>query len=168
MAQQAMTERDMYLMNFEREYQTTLKCLKAYPAAKSELKPAEKSKSARELGFMLAMGQMVAGVVATTTEILAAPDVKAPATWAEVLGAFEHAHADSVAKLEKLSEAEFNAPFKVASGPGGQTTTMRRADALWFFATDQVHHRGQFSVYLRIAGGKVPSIYGPSADEPWS
>jgi uncharacterized damage-inducible protein DinB len=32
---------------------------------------------------------------------------------------------------------------------------------------DIVHHRGQFSVYLRMAGGKVPSIYGPTADEPW-
>jgi uncharacterized damage-inducible protein DinB len=38
---------------------------------------------------------------------------------------------------------------------------------LWFILHDQIHHRGQFSVYLRIAGGKVPSIYGPSADEPW-
>ena len=27
-----------------------------------------------------------------------------------------------------------------------------------------VHHRGQLSAYLRAAGGKVPSIYGPSAD----
>jgi uncharacterized damage-inducible protein DinB len=32
---------------------------------------------------------------------------------------------------------------------------------------DQIHHRGQFSVYLRMADGKVPSIYGPSLDEPW-
>jgi uncharacterized damage-inducible protein DinB len=32
---------------------------------------------------------------------------------------------------------------------------------------DSVHHRGQFSVYLRMADGKVPSIYGPTADEPW-
>jgi len=32
---------------------------------------------------------------------------------------------------------------------------------------DQIHHRGQLSVYVRMAGGKVPSIYGPSADEPW-
>ena len=31
-----------------------------------------------------------------------------------------------------------------------------------------IHHRGQFSVYLRMAGGKVPSIYGPSADEKWN
>ncbi|MBI1806965.1 MAG: hypothetical protein HYR76_07940, partial [Ignavibacteria bacterium] len=30
-----------------------------------------------------------------------------------------------------------------------------------------VHHRGQLSVYLRIVDAKVPSIYGPSADEPW-
>ena len=29
-----------------------------------------------------------------------------------------------------------------------------------------VHHRGQLSAYLRPAGGTVPSIYGPSADEP--
>jgi len=32
---------------------------------------------------------------------------------------------------------------------------------------DTVHHRGQISVYLRAVGGKVPSIYGGSGDEPW-
>ena len=40
-------------------------------------------------------------------------------------------------------------------------------DVLWGILMDSIHHRGQFSVYLRMAGGKVPSIYGPSADEPW-
>jgi uncharacterized damage-inducible protein DinB len=29
-----------------------------------------------------------------------------------------------------------------------------------------VHHRGQLSAYLRPMGGKVPAIYGGSADEP--
>ena len=28
-----------------------------------------------------------------------------------------------------------------------------------------IHHRGQLSSYIRPMGGKVPSIYGPSADE---
>ena len=28
-----------------------------------------------------------------------------------------------------------------------------------------IHHRGQLSVYLRLTGAKVPSIYGPSGDE---
>lgn len=48
-----------------------------------------------------------------------------------------------------------------------QMGDFRKADVLWMMMMDAVHHRGQFSVYLRMAGGKVPSIYGPSADEPW-
>jgi uncharacterized damage-inducible protein DinB len=28
------------------------------------------------------------------------------------------------------------------------------------------HHRGQLTTYIRIAGEKVPSIYGPTADDP--
>jgi hypothetical protein len=31
---------------------------------------------------------------------------------------------------------------------------------------DAIHHRGQLTVYIRPMGGKVPSIYGPSADDP--
>jgi uncharacterized damage-inducible protein DinB len=27
------------------------------------------------------------------------------------------------------------------------------------------HHRGQLTVYLRLAGSTVPAIYGPSADD---
>ena len=31
------------------------------------------------------------------------------------------------------------------------------------------HHRGQLTVYLRLAGGTVPALYGPSADDArWS
>ncbi len=29
-----------------------------------------------------------------------------------------------------------------------------------------IHHRGQLSVYMRLLNVPVPSIYGPSADEP--
>ena len=38
---------------------------------------------------------------------------------------------------------------------------------LWFLLFDHIHHRGQLSVYLRMVG-KVPSIYGPSGDQPWT
>lgn len=48
-----------------------------------------------------------------------------------------------------------------------ETDGRRAADGRAVDDVDSVHHRGQFSVYLRLAGGKVPSIYGPSADEPW-
>jgi uncharacterized damage-inducible protein DinB len=36
---------------------------------------------------------------------------------------------------------------------------------LWDFMFDAIHHRGQLSAYLRPMGAKVPSIYGPSADD---
>jgi hypothetical protein len=39
-------------------------------------------------------------------------------------------------------------------------------DMLFGFLFDAIHHRGQLSAYLRPMGAKVPSIYGPSADDP--
>jgi uncharacterized damage-inducible protein DinB len=33
-----------------------------------------------------------------------------------------------------------------------------------FVINHSIHHRGQLSVYLRPAGGKVPAIYGESYD----
>jgi uncharacterized damage-inducible protein DinB len=35
-----------------------------------------------------------------------------------------------------------------------------------FVLSHLIHHRGQLSVYLRLLDVAVPSIYGPSADEP--
>jgi uncharacterized damage-inducible protein DinB len=37
---------------------------------------------------------------------------------------------------------------------------------LWLFHVDGIHHRGQLSTYLRPMGAVVPSIYGPSGDQP--
>ena len=37
---------------------------------------------------------------------------------------------------------------------------------LSFMTNHTVHHRGQLAAILRPMGGKVPSIYGPSADDP--
>jgi uncharacterized damage-inducible protein DinB len=62
---------------------------------------------------------------------------------------------------EKLQQT-----VKFFTGPK-QMGDVRRLDLVWFLLSDEIHHRGQFSVYLRMADGKVPSIYGPTADEPW-
>jgi uncharacterized damage-inducible protein DinB len=39
------------------------------------------------------------------------------------------------------------------------------AGIITFSLAHSIHHRGQLSSYIRPMGGKVPSIYGPSADE---
>ena len=89
-----------------------------------------------------------------------------PESWDELLGALEKAHADFAELVRSTPDEELEAPVKFFVGPHTMGDVPRLAFA-WFILSDQIHHRGQFSVYLRMADGKVPSIYGPSLDEPW-
>ena len=161
-----MSEKDMFLQTWEREFQTTLKVLKAYPASKLDFKPHERSMSAKELAWGFATGEtvLVNGVVKGEVDFQSAP--KPPAAFSEILSAYEKTHREMVGKVKNFSEADFNKSIPVPVGPK-QMGEVRGGDLLWLIVMDGVHHRGQFSVYLRLAGGKVPSIYGPSADEPW-
>jgi uncharacterized damage-inducible protein DinB len=162
----AATEKDMFIMSAEREFQTTLRVLEAYPEDQLDLKPAEKSMSARELIWLLSIGKRVTkGLLAGKFGMGEAPP-PVPKTKAELIEAFKQAQAAQIAAVSGIDEATFHAPIEIPSGPG-TTTRVRRADALWTFAMDGIHHRGQLTVYLRMAGGRVPSIYGPSGDEPW-
>ena len=58
MTPKTMTEKDMFLQTFERECQTTLKILRAYPPGEGELTPHERSKSARELAWIFILEQI--------------------------------------------------------------------------------------------------------------
>jgi len=57
--------------------------------------------------------------------------------------------------------------MKIDVGPKTQAD-VRKMDIMWMAVMDMIHHRGQMTVYNRLTGGKVPSIYGPSADETWN
>jgi len=159
------TEKDMFLMGAEREYQTTLRVLEAYPESKLDLKPAETSMPARDLIWLLSLGKLATGHIVAGRLAMETPP-PAPKTKAELIGAFKQAHADQIAAVRKMDDATFNGEMEIQTGPSN-FGKVRRADTLWFLAMDGIHHRGQLTVYLRMAGGKVPSIYGPSGDEPW-
>ncbi|MGH7595911.1 MAG: DinB family protein [bacterium] len=161
-----MTEKEMYLQSWEREFQTTLKVLKAYPADKLDFKPHERSRSARELAWTFVEELAFIGMVVKGQLEMGGQKPKPPATMKEILAAFESSQKEMAGKVKSLSEADYNSMIKFPIGPK-QMGDFRKADVLWMIMMDQVHHRGQFSVYLRMAGGKVPSIYGPTADEPW-
>jgi uncharacterized damage-inducible protein DinB len=45
--------------------------------------------------------------------------------------------------------------------------TLPRAEVARQNLNHLIHHRGQITVYLRLLGVPVPSIYGPTADEKW-
>jgi len=160
-----MSEKEMYLQGWDRELQTTVKVLKAYPADKLDFKPHERSRSARELAWTFVEELAFVGM-AVQGQIEFKEGPKPPATMKEILAACEATNKELVPKVKALSEADYNSLMKFPVGPK-QMGDFRRADVLWMIMMDMIHHRGQFSVYLRMAGGKVPSIYGPTADEPW-
>ena len=166
MTQKIATEKDMFLQTFQREYQTTLKILKAYPAGKAEMKPHEKSRSARDLAWNFVLEQGMAERALKGQLDFTRPSPPAPGNFADIITAFEKAARDTIANVTKASEDDLNKTIQFPVGPG-KMGDFRRADILWITLMDQVHHRGQLSVYLRMAGGKVPSIYGPTADETW-
>jgi uncharacterized damage-inducible protein DinB len=159
-------EKDQLIALWEREHKTTMKVLKAFPPDRAELKPHDLSKSARELAWVFASEAKFFSECASTGKIDFTLMRPAPATMHEVIGTYEKEHAAVTTTIKNLSDEQFNAMVDFFTGPKTMGK-VRAGDILWMAAMDLVHHRGQFSVYLRMAGGKVPSIYGPSHDEPW-
>jgi uncharacterized damage-inducible protein DinB len=157
-----------FLDTFEREHATTMRVLRAYPTDKLELRPHAKCKTARELAWMVAMEQAFAEKALTVGLDWSKPPspMPAPATMNEILENIEQGHKRVVSIVEGMSDDQMLNTVKFFTAPKtlGDVQLM---SFLWMLLFDQIHHRGQFSVYLRMADGKVPSIYGPSADEPW-
>lgn len=160
------SEREQFIQSWEREFQTTLKVLKSYPANKADLKPHGKCPTAKELAWKIVTEEpvLVNGSLTGNFDFMNMP--KPPATMPDVISTYERSHSELVSKVKKMNDADFNKMIKFMVAPKTMGD-MRSGDTLWMMMMDTIHHRGQFSVYLRMADGKVPSIYGPSADEPW-
>jgi uncharacterized damage-inducible protein DinB len=161
--------RQQFLTTFEREHATTLRVLRAYPPDKLDLRPSAKNKTARELAWIFVLEQGMAEKALTTGFDWSVPPQAPPSppdSLEAIISAFDAGHKRVVDIVRKMPDAQFGetVSFLVAPQKMGDIPKM---DFLWFLLMDQVHHRGQFSVYLRMADGKVPSIYGPTADEPW-
>ncbi|HUF50367.1 MAG TPA: DinB family protein [Longimicrobiales bacterium] len=158
--------RSQLLSAWQRESATTLKVLRAYPPEHSELKPHATCKNARELAWMFTLEQMLVGAAVRNQLDLSAGMPPAPATMADVIAAFERSRTDLLDLLRDCPDEELTGSVPFLVGPK-QMGDVPKLAFVQFILNDQIHHRGQFSVYLRMSGGKVPSIYGPSADEPW-
>jgi uncharacterized damage-inducible protein DinB len=154
-----------FLALFKREHAVTRNVLHAFPAGKSDFKPHERSNTAHQLAWTMVVEQMLMLMALNNNLVLGGGMPKAPDTWAEVLAAFDDTGAKVIAAAEAASEPALK-PVTFFVAPK-QTGDYPPVTFLWFMLSDQIHHRGQMSVYNRMTGGKVPSIYGPSADEPW-
>jgi uncharacterized damage-inducible protein DinB len=143
-----------------REFETTLRVLEAYPIEQAQMRPAAKSKTAAELAMTLANEERVITALIETGEVNPSAWARElPSSMAVIVNTWQQAAEKNDAMLAKLASDDF---ARVVDFYGRRITL---SEALWIELLDHIHHRGQFSVYLRVVGAKVPSIYGPTAED---
>ncbi len=155
------------LPEFDHEMQTTRRTLERVPEDKLGWKPHQKSMTLGALATHLATITHWVGAVAgmDSFDISAAPPTQELKSRQELLKAFD----DNVAEARKViagtTDAAMMKPWSLIAGGKAMFTLPRIAVLRGFVLNHIIHHRGQFSVYLRLNDVPVPSIYGPSADE---
>ena len=155
--------REFILMGIEREIPKTMKVIAAVPDGKRDYKPDPKARTAWELAWHIA-SEDVLFLLQTTEGKFQFQDTRfdkeKPKSTAELAAWYQKKMADAIAKVRKMSPQElvttidFVGMFKLPAF--GYLSLMNN---------HSIHHRGELVTYLRPMGAKVPSIYGPSADE---
>lgn len=159
-----MDAKEIFLRIWDREAKTTAKVFRAFPLDSLEAKPQGQSRSARDLAWQCVIDERVIEKIIDGQNDLrnVPPSPSAPETMEKIAAAYEMAHHEASKKMRR-PETEFSKTVTVTMRGG--SIQLEQAETLWGNLLDQVHHRGQLTVYLRLVGGKVPSIYGPSGDE---
>ena len=157
----------MLLPEFDHEMGGLRKALERIPADKLAFKPHEKSWSLRELAGHLAQLPGWTQVTVTTTELDLAQPWEQPTldTRDQILAVFDEQVSQARAALEGASGDDLMVPWTLKMGDDVIFSMPRIAVLRSFVMNHMVHHRGQLTVYLRLTGGSVPALYGPSADE---
>ncbi|MDQ2978694.1 MAG: DinB family protein [Acidobacteriota bacterium] len=159
-----MNTREYFVQCFEAEMPKFVRVLRSIPSGELAFRPHPRSTSAGDLAWLLASELRDACELVEHGEVnFVLPP--APRTIEESVAAYERNAGELAARVAKLGDEawEGKARFLVDGNLAWET---KLGDMLWGFLFDAIHHRGQLSSYLRPMGAKVPSIYGPSADDP--
>ncbi len=154
---------EIYLPQIRNEHKTTRRVIEAIPADNSGWKPDPTSKSALELAWHIAssecffLNSIARGKFERTGDSSMPASIKTPA---DLVNWYDENHAKSTSQLEQVKGDNLAAPLDFFG-----MFTFPAITFAAFQCSHSIHHRGQLSSYLRPMGGKVPSIYGPSADE---
>jgi uncharacterized damage-inducible protein DinB len=159
-----MNTREYYAECFKAEKPKFVRVLRAVPPDKTAYCPHPRSATAAGLVWLLASELHDACEIADHHEVNYV-QTPAPATLEESISAYERNAGELEKRLATLDDAAWRekARFLVDGNIVWEATL---GEMLWGILFDAIHHRGQLSAYLRPMGGKVPSIYGPSADDP--
>mgnify|MGYP006175567907 CR=1 FL=1 len=157
-----MTNREFFMHMASAEFPRFLGVLQATPAGRLDYRPHERSRSAEELiGHLIGHEQDLVELAETGS---INHRMHVPFTGMDdAIRIYREAHEQAQAALASVDDEGWEAVGQFMF-QGNTIMAAPRRDLAWMLLMDAVHHRGQLSTYLRPMGGKVPSIYGPSAD----
>ncbi len=159
-----MSNREFFLERWQAEYPLTVKVFRALPADQLHYRPHPRSRSAGELVALLAYCEQT-GIELCEKGEIRWNEPKGFGKLEELIAAHERHHEILSERLRKLDDTAWNRKAKFLVG--GQVILEGTVEEFfWIALADVIHHRGQLTVYIRPMGGKVPSIYGLSADDP--
>lgn len=159
---------DSILDEFTHEAATTRRLLERLPDAKFDWKPHTKSMTLGRLATHIAeLPGWVGGCVDKSGFDLGPGHTpQLLATTAEVLAVFDKHVALAAQALKPLSDKQLQETWRLTR-QGQLILEMPRFGVVRTLLLNHlIHHRGQLSVYIRLLDVPVPSIYGPSADQP--
>ena len=161
-----MSDKEFFIKTVADEAPRFERVFSALPEAKLDWRPHERSKSAKELVDTMAGETLTFSVFLKTGVIdMATPPEGWPKFTAipDAVAAMNRGLQEASAVAAGMSEDDWGSEAKMIMGEKEAWKTTKRGMA-WGLLLDLIHHRGQLSTYIRPMGGKVPSIYGPSAD----
>jgi len=157
-----LTNLEFYREARKAELPKFVSVLKAVPQGRLDYRPDPKARTAQQLAWVFAQEEAALATL-LETGTMEWKDEAPPARMDAIVAAFEKSAAAVDQRLSKLDAAGWEKKGKMLMG-GASAWEDTVGGFLWGFLFDAIHHRGQLSTYLRPMGGKVPSIYGPSAD----
>ena len=148
----------------ENETPAFVKVLRAIPQDRLDYRPHEKNTPAGALAWQMTTEmESLLQLFDNNGVIDYKLDPNVPSV-AEMADRFERASKTLVGKLKDADADWWKGPGRFLFN--GKTVWEASISELgWGFLFDLIHHRGQMTAYLRPMGGKVPAVYGPSADE---
>lgn len=163
-----MTISETLLPEFDQEMGITRKVLERVPTEKGEWKPHSKSFSLAHLAQLVATmpGWITRIVKGTDIDLSGGPGYSNQST-DSLLAQFDKHVSEARGAISGATDADFALPWSLKSGEH-VLFTLPRGAITRSTINHLVHHRGQMTVYLRLLDVPVPSIYGPTADEPWT